>query len=246
LSIYPHNQRMRLNQYIAFHTKMSRRQADTLIQKGFVEINGELGEFHQTVTEDDTLRIYEKGEWKTISSSETKSQVLLMYKPIFSVTTHSDPQKRKTVFDVLPKQYSRLKPAGRLDYMSEGLLVLSSDGDLIHKLTHPSHETEKQYLVALKYILKPNQIKEMSAGMTLEDYQLNPVKIEPFKHLSDYDYLKLEPKHFWYSFTLTEGRNNQIRLMCKQFGQEVLRLVRVKHGKYQLSYDLYRKKYLVI
>lgn len=225
---------------------MSRRQADTLIQKGFVELNGELGEFHQTVTDNDTLRLYNNGEWSTISGAHTESQVLLMYKPIFSVTTHSDPQKRKTVFDVLPKQYSRLRPAGRLDYMSEGLLILSSDGDLIHRLTHPSHETEKQYLVALKYILKSNQIKEMSAGMTIEDYKLNPVKIEAFKHLSDYDFLKLEPKHFWYTFTLTEGRNNQIRLMCKQVGQEVLRLVRIKHGQYKLNYELYKQKYLVI
>jgi 23S rRNA pseudouridine2605 synthase len=237
---------MRLNQYIAFHTKMSRRQADLLIQKGFVEVNGELGEFHNTVSDGDSVRLYEKSEWKTISSSNSSAQTILFYKPIFSVTTHNDPQKRRTIFDHLPKNYSRLKPAGRLDYMSEGLLVLSSDGNLIHRLTHPSHETEKEYLVCLKYELKTSEIKEMSKGMVIEEYQLNPVKIEKFDRFSVYDYLKLDQNHFWYIFTLSEGRNNQIRQMCDQIGQSVLRLIRIKHGEFKLTYDLHNKHHLVI
>ncbi len=224
---------------------MSRRQADTLIQKGFVECNGELGEFHQNISDSDIVRIYEKSDWKTISTGSSTTQTLLFYKPIFCVTTHNDPQKRKTIFDHLPRQHSRLRPAGRLDYMSEGLLVLSSNGDLVHKLSHPSNETEKEYLVCLKYILKAAEIKEMERGMVIDEYTLNPVKVEKFTDITSFDYLKLDSKHFWYKFTLTEGRNNQIRQMTKKFGQEVVRLIRIKHGAYKMSYELYKNRFLV-
>jgi pseudouridine synthase len=166
-----------------------------------------------------------------------------MYKPIFCVTTRVDEVKRKTIYDFLPKSFLELKSAGRLDYMSEGLLVLSNDGDLIHKLTHPSNETKKVYLVGIKGSFKLKEIKEMEEGITIEKYKLNPVKVE--KYTGDkYEYLRLQPSFTWYIFTLTEGRNNQIRKMTEYFGLKVQRLIRIEHGSYKLTKDLYKNRWL--
>ncbi|MGL4758100.1 MAG: pseudouridine synthase [Patescibacteria group bacterium] len=246
---------MRLNAYLARQLGISRRNADDLIQKGYIEIDGEIASFTDQASEASKIRVYKNGTWDTISNSSKKQEAILFYKPIFSVVTKKDPQKRKTVYDILPKKYSHLGYAGRLDYMSEGLMVFSNNGELIHNLTHPSMSKIKIYLVALKYPLKKEQIKDIEKGLEIPDEETyEPVGISktelgaqimeklPGYGSRTYDFLKFHKDHYVYAFHLTEGKKNEIRKICKYYGQDVLRLVRVEMGNYKLSFDLYKRK----
>jgi pseudouridine synthase len=255
---------MRLNQFIANQTGMSRRQADELIKKGYIEIDGDIATFTDPVDQTSNVRIYEKESWKALNKSKlldkdgNSNTTLLFYKPIFTVSTKSDPSKRKTIYDFLPPKFRELKYAGRLDYQSEGLMVLSNNGDLINQLSHPSFGKEKVYLVCLRYPLKKDQIKDMEDGLdiTRENESFAPVKILkttlgadiaerlPAYPTSNLDFLKIYKDHYAYVFCLNEGQNNQIRKMCKYYGQDVLKLVRLEMGPYKISYDLYKKKYI--
>jgi len=260
---------MRLNQFLAKSLGISRRQADELIEHGDVEVNGELGQFHTQVPETGAnVRLFQKDKWTDIYGKK-RGSTIVMYKPIFTLVTKTDPQKRQTVYHILPPKYHDLKPAGRLDYLSEGLLVLSDNGDFLNKLSHPSHETEKKYLVGLDQPLTPDHIKKMEVGgIELDEYQLVPVKVQPVSFtplhvhepkaqtknkrptkaadsvdLSEFRFLKPQRNFTWYQFTLKEGRKNQIRRMCEVFGYRTLRLVRIEHGGYRLDEKLYRQHF---
>ena len=236
---------MRINQFLAHNLGLSRREVDKYIERGLVEVDGRLAEFFDQVLDESLIRVYYKNKWQEIKGDVHKVSIALMYKPIFSVTTRSDPSKRKTIYDFVPKIWSHLKPAGRLDYMSEGLLVLTSDGELIQKITHARHTTQKIYLVGLKTPLSIKALKDFKIGIELEDYQLNPVIVNKYSD-NIYEYLKPEKNYFWYYFVLTEGRNNQIRKMCALYGCQVNRLIRVEHGEFKLSPELYKERFLTI
>jgi 23S rRNA pseudouridine2605 synthase len=246
---------MRLNAYLAGQLGLSRRQADELIQKGYVEIDGEIATFTDQMGAGSVLRVYNKGNWEIIKTQSSKIQTILVYKPIFTVTTSKDPQKRKTIYDVIPRKYHHLKYAGRLDYLSEGIMIFSNSGELIHELTHPSMGKTKVYLVALKYPLRKEQIREIETGLEIpNEKKYEPVAVSktdlgadiperlPGYDARNLDFLKFYKDHFIYAFHLTEGQNNQIRNICKHYGQDVLKLVRVEMGSYKLSLDLYKKK----
>jgi 23S rRNA pseudouridine2605 synthase len=243
---------MRINQFIAASLNISRRNADKFIEGGNVEVEGEIAQLGQKLDGSEKVRVFQDEQWLDIGQDQEaiqKSPNILFYKPIFTVTTNKDPQKRKTIYDVLPRVYSTYKTAGRLDYMSEGLLILSRDGDLIQRMTHPSYETEKTYLVAVRNRFDEEQIKAMTAGgLQIDGYALRPVKVSPctLSILKEYSYLKLEKNYVWYKFILKEGRNNQIRRMCEVFGRDVMRLIRIGHGQYRLSEALYKKKFMLI
>jgi 23S rRNA pseudouridine2605 synthase len=165
------------------------------------------------------------------------------------LTTRYDPQKRKTIYNFLPKQFEDLKNAGRLDYMSEGLLILSNDGVLIDNLTHPRNEHIKKYLVGVVQKLSPDFIKIAQSGqMEIDEYILNEVKITPLDKTlyAKYNYLKLQSNLSWYQFDLSEGRNNQIRKMVESFGQKVQRLIRIEQGDYKISPELVEQKYQIV
>jgi 23S rRNA pseudouridine2605 synthase len=251
-----HSYIMRLNAYLAGQLGMSRRQADELIQKGFIEIDGEIATFTDSVGASSTLRVYRNHSWETVRTTVSAMQTILVYKPIFTVTTSKDPQGRKTIYDILPKKYKNLKYAGRLDYLSEGLMVFSNSGELIHELSHPSMGKTKVYLVSLKYPLRMEQIREIEEGLEISgEAKFEALAISKATSLGaditeklpgydtrNMDYLKFHNEHFVYAFTLNEGQNNQIRKICKHFGQDVMKLVRTEMGKYKISYDLHNKK----
>jgi 23S rRNA pseudouridine2605 synthase len=245
---------MRLNQYIAKYQGISRRLADQLITDGRVNINGQLAVLGTQVDETkDTIEINSSNKLKpktlTIDPKTFENQTILFYKPIFCLTTRYDPQKRKTIYNFLPKQFDDLKTAGRLDYMSEGLLILSNDGHLIDDLTHPRNEHIKKYLVGVNQKLSPEFIKIAQSGnMEIDEYTLNEVKITPLDKTThaQYNYLKLQPTLTWYQFDLSEGRNNQIRKMVESFGQKVQRLIRIEQGQYKISPQLLEQKYLAV
>lgn len=250
---------MRLNKYLATQTGLSRRKADELIAAGLVEIDGEIANFTDPVDQLSVIRLYKDNKWETLGLKKNqKFAKVLFYKPIFCVSTHSDPMRRKTIYDVLPPKYRELNFAGRLDYMSEGLMVLSNDGNYINELTHPSFRKEKTYLVALKYPIRREHIKEMEEGLeiakTRESYA--PIRIERTdmgeniqERLAKYEtksfeFLRLVRDHYVYAFKLQEGQNTQIRKMCKYYGQDVLRLIRVEMGPHKLTQELYNRKFI--
>ncbi len=242
----------RLNKALAKVTGLSRRQIDEQIAKGNVMVNGSVAVLGLTIDIDKDIVQYQgsNGELKTLENMNSGSRVFLIYKPVYTVTTRFDPQERKTIYDFIPHELAPLKSAGRLDYMSEGLLVLSNDGELINQLTHPSHGSDKIYLVGLVRKLESRFINMASSGdLEIDEYKLNPVDIKPIRDLgvdSKYGYLKLTPEFSWYTFELSEGRNNQIRRMCEVFGNTTKRLIRVKHGDYVMSEELFGRKYLEV
>ena len=245
---------MRLNQYIAKYQSVSRRHADELISDAKVFVNQLPAVLGQQIDETKDVVVIQKYKDPSKGSIEIQpetfqKQTILFYKPIFCLTTRFDPQKRKIIYDFLPKQFFNLKPAGRLDYMSEGLLILSNDGVLIDDLTHPKNQHIKTYLVGINQKLSTQFLSVARSGtMEIDEYQLNQVIIEPLDktdHLT-YSYLKLNHDLHWYKFVLSEGRNNQIRKMVEAFGLRVQRLIRIKQGQYELTKDLFENKYKIV
>lgn len=212
---------MRLNKAIAHSGTASRRAADAMIQEGRIAVNG------VTVTEPGT-RINPAADTVTvdgtpISLGEAEKHIYLaLNKPVQVVSTASDPQGRKTVLDLLPPEYAskRLYPVGRLDYFSEGLLLLTNDGELTLRLTHPRYHLPKTYLVAVREKPFRTMLETMRRGMTLaEGEKLAPVAVTV-----------KEGKGNVLEMTLNQGVNRQIRRMCRDLGLTVLKLTRVRTG----------------
>jgi 23S rRNA pseudouridine2605 synthase len=234
---------MRINQFIAKSTGISRRKADEEIKSKRVKVNGTLAELSHSVTEEDTIEYFNGKVWSTLSADNDDNTVVLMYKPVQVMSTRSDPEGRKTIYNVLPSKYRDFKSAGRLDYMSEGLLILSRNGKLILSLTHPKFKTKKRYLLGLKNVLSQKHIDLAQSGdLVIDNYKLNPVNIEE-ANTAHYQYLRLDPKSHWYMVTLSEGRNRQIRKMIQKFGNQITKLIRVSHGTFELDEEVYRKRY---
>ncbi|MGE4552554.1 MAG: pseudouridine synthase, partial [Desulfovibrionaceae bacterium] len=154
---------------------------------------------------------------------------LLLHKPVEVVTTLRDPQGRRTVLDLLPPEVQARRPApvGRLDYFSEGLLLLTTDGELCHRLTHPSRHVDKEYEVLVRPPARPEHLEAMRRGMTLaEGERLAPARVEALAPDQGRQTLRL---------TLGQGLNRQIRRMCRDLGLTVLRLRRVRQGPVRLG-----------
>jgi|GEM_PF-713077 pseudouridine synthase len=263
------NQNFRINQFLAKSLNISRRQADQIIKAGQVNINSSLAKLNDRVGCTDKVVLNQKGLQTTLNTDffTKKDLVLLFYKPVFSLVSTKGEANKKTIYDFLPKIYHNLKPAGRLDYMSEGLLVLTTDGELLYQLTHPKFEHPKKYLVKLSKPLTKAQIKTASTQMIVSKHsdvykpdkidtkvRLRPVKIYPAdqKILAQYSFLNLldqkkaRSSQYWYIFELMEGRNNQIRKMVNFFDSKVVRLIRIQHQDFELTKKLCQDKYLLV
>lgn len=219
---------IRLNKYIADAGICSRRAADSLIDQGRVRINNHLAQQGVQVEAGDIVSI----DNKEIKKTSTKAVSLLLHKPVQVVSTVKDPEGRTTVLDLLPKKYKelRLYPVGRLDYFSEGLILLTNDGDLAHILMHPSHELARVYRVRVRKETDKSiesLLSVMKKGMTLEDgTKLAPVFTEIMgERKNEYDI----------EFTLYQGVNRQIRRMCQELELTILRLMRIAHGSLYLA-----------
>jgi len=236
---------MRINQYLAKQLGISRRKADQWIQQGLVKVNSTPAILGTVIQPTDQVEVYTPKGWQNVSPQSETNKIVLMYKPPKTMTTRFDPQGRKTIYDLLPSNLKNYKPVGRLDFMSEGLLILSQNGHLIFALTHPKFKTQKVYLVGLIKALTTEQIALAQSGtMELDNYLLNPVKIASAE-LKQYQFLGLPRQHYWYTFTLSEGRNRQIRKMVHYFHNSVVKLIRVSHGPFQLTPEIYRRGYVV-
>lgn len=222
---------IRLQKFIADAGIASRRASEKLIAAGHVKVNGvvvtEMG-IKIDPTKDEVM--YKSKVLKKVEELE----YFLLHKPVRVVSTVSDEKGRTNVVDMIKTSHHRLYPVGRLDFMSSGLLILTNDGDLTYKLTHPKHETEKEYLVKVAPPISIADIKKLRSGVNLDGDMTQPCKI---KLMKDNQSSQL------YSIILREGKNRQIRRMIEQVGARVVTLERVAIGKIRitdLKYGQYR------
>ena len=215
---------IKLQKYFSDCGIVSRRAAEEIIKKGLVKVNGEVAELGRRIDPDCDVVEY-KG--KKICRPNTERHYILLNKPRGIVTTLSDEKGRATVSDLVSDVGARVYPVGRLDMDSDGLLLLTDDGKLANRLTHPRHEIPKIYHVTIAGEVSDKAIAALSRPMDLDGYQILPVEV---KRLS---YSKNEGTVL--EFTLYEGRNRQIRKMCDTVGVKITRLCRVAIGKIELG-----------
>ncbi|NDV19114.1 pseudouridine synthase [Pseudodesulfovibrio sp. JC047] len=219
---------IRLNKYIAQCGISSRRGADELVFNGQVSVNGTLADSPGIKVDPQRDSVTVRGKKIALPGMGTTMTVLL-HKPIETVSTVKDPQGRQTVLDLLPKEIQKLRPfpVGRLDYFSEGLLLLTTDGDLCYRLTHPKYHLPKVYQVTVRGTIPASAAKQMRQGMTLpEGDTLAPAKVELKKPVAGTQQMEI---------TLIQGINRQIRRMCDEFGLTILHLRRIKQGPIHLA-----------
>lgn len=210
---------MRINRFIALSTGMSRRAADAVIQDGRVMVNGRPAEAGTQVADNTTVTL----DGRPLEAPES-FQTIILNKPVGYVVSR-DGQGSKTIYDLLPDSFSSLKPVGRLDKDSSGLLVLTNDGGLANQLTHPSFYKIKSYEVVLDQPLQPLHRQMISdMGIQLDD---GPSKLQ-------LDRLKDDDDTTW-RVTMHEGRNRQIRRTFAALGYTVQKLHRTTFGDYHLD-----------
>lgn len=216
---------MRINKYIASCGVSSRRKAEELINSSRVKVNGVI--INELSHQIDELKDKVEVDGKLISLSN-KNVYIALYKPEGYITTVKDQFGRPNVLDLIKDIEERLYPVGRLDYETSGLLLLTNDGDLTFKLTHPKHNVDKVYRAKLKGIPNDTEIKNFERGLEIEDYITAPAKIKVLKSFKDKGYSECEIR-------IHEGRNRQVRKMCRAINHPVLKLKRVNMGEIGLK-----------
>ena len=216
---------MRINKYIASCGVASRRKAEEIILEGRVSINKKIiNELSYNVDElNDKVEI----DGKEIKLAD-KNVYLVLNKPEGYITSVKDQFDRPSVLDLVKDIKERVYPIGRLDYETSGLLILTNDGDLTYKLTHPKHEVDKTYAAIVKGIPTAEEMKNFEEGLYIEDYKTAPAKIKLVRSEIEKNYSICEIK-------IHEGRNRQVRKMCRAINHPVLRLRRVAMGKITLQ-----------
>lgn len=207
----------RLNKFIASCGICSRRKADELIQSGRIKVNGEVvKDLGVKVSLEDKVEL----DGKTISKEE-KKVYLMLNKPVGYVTTASDEKGRKNVLDLIYEDV-RVYPIGRLDMYTEGLLLLTNDGDFANKLMHPKFEIDKRYVVTTDTKVTRQMLETLRNGVNIGDYVTREAKVE-----------KIDEENIF--ITIHEGKNRQVRRMCEAVGIKVLKLKRTNYGPLSLG-----------
>jgi 23S rRNA pseudouridine2605 synthase len=212
----------RLQKIIAKCGIASRRMAEDMILEGLVKVNGATATIGMKA---DLERDHIKVKGKLINNVEAK--VYLMFnKPVQCITAMYDAERRPTVKDYLKRVKTRVYPVGRLDYNSEGLLLVTNDGDLAHAVLHPKNKIPKTYRVKIDGVLSKNDILKLEKGIMLDDGITAPAKVGTIKELK---------ANSWVDITIHEGRKRQVRRMFDRIGHSVIRLIRIKINGFGLS-----------
>ncbi len=206
---------MRLQKFFSDCGVLSRRAAEAEIAAGKVKVNGAVAQIGDVI--DPSVDIVEYKGKRILPRASEKRRYIMLNKPRGFVTTMQDEKGRPTVADLTSGVGVRIYPVGRLDMDSEGLLLLTDDGEFANRLTHPRHEIPKIYHVTLSSVLTKEQLSALRAPMELDGYRLQPVTVK-----------KLAPNTV--QMNLYEGRNRQIRRMCEAVGLKVIRLQRIAIG----------------
>lgn len=211
----------------------SRREMEELIIAGRVSVNGEPAHIGQRVGENDLVRVNGKPVART--NTRKPPRVILYHKPAGEIVSHDDPEGRANVFSRLPKmKVGKWLSIGRLDLNTEGLLILTTSGDLSNRLLHPRYGNEREYAVRVLGELGPEQRQQLLDGVMLEDGIANFGSIE---------FIGGEGSNRWYQVTLNEGRNREVRRMFESIGLTVSRLIRTRFGDIVLPTNLRRGRW---
>jgi len=216
------DERLRLQVFLSRSGYCSRRKAMDLIFRGRVSVNGKIVREPSLLVAGGQDRVVADGKEIGIS----RKQYILLNKPKGHVTTKADPFAAKTVMDLLPENLRGLNPVGRLDKDTEGLLLLTNDGELAHQLTHPKHTVDKTYHVKVKGALSIVHRKKLEQGITLEGRKTAPARIGRIRQGDNETELAL---------TIHEGRKRQIRRMMEHLGCPVVSLKRLSLGPLSLG-----------
>lgn len=214
---------MRINKYIAQAGIASRRKADELIQNGNVKVNGAvLKEPGYEVKPDDKVEV----NGNLIVSSQ-KMEYVLINKPLGMVTTVSDDRDRATVMDVVADIDARLFPVGRLDYNTSGALIMTNDGDLAYRLTHPKHEVYKTYRARVAGVLSAEKVSRLRKGVDIGGFVTSPARVNIIRGTKNSTIVEI---------SIHEGKNRQVRKMFKAVGNPVQELTRIAIGDIYLGH----------
>jgi len=213
----------RLQKIIARAGVTSRRKAEELIIQGRVTVNGKV--MTELGSKADAERDHIKVDGKLLRLKQPQVY-LMLNKPKGYVTTLADPERRPTVLDLLKGVRQRVFPIGRLDYDTEGLLLLTNDGELAHALMHPSYEVPKTYLAKVKDVLTDEKIKKLERGVPLPTGKTAPCTIKKVRKTQE---------NSWLEVTLHEGKKRQVRRMLENAGHPVLKLKRIRYAFLELA-----------
>jgi len=220
---------MRINKYLASCGISSRRKAEEFIINGKVTVNG-------VITTNLATNIDETKDIVTLNnepiSLESKKVYFMLNKPKGYISAVTDSKNRKTIVELIDTK-ERIFPVGRLDYDTEGLILLTNDGELAHKLMHPSHEVEKTYIANIKGKLLESELAVLRAGVVIDGVRTQKARVKKLGYENEVSRIEL---------VIHEGRNRQIRKMFEAIGKEVLFLKRVAIGSLKLT-GLNRKEY---
>ena len=214
--------KLRLNRYLSLCGLASRRKAEILIESGEVIVNGEVEKRLQRIIDSSKDEVFYKKNKLIVQDFEYYK----MNKPRFFLTTMAIGEKRKTVLDLLPKVKTKLFPIGRLDYDTEGLLLFTNDGQMAHRISHPSFLIQKTYLVHLKGNISKTFFEKMKKGANLSDGFLLPEKLDLLSSNAEESLIKME---------IHEGRNHIVKNFFKYFGRDVAKLKRISVGPIKLG-----------
>lgn len=212
---------MRLSKFISSSGYASRRKSDVLIENGFVIVNNEVcRDFSTQINENDEVIV------ESTKISLPNPKIFSFYKPKNCLCTSNDPSGRKTIYDILDPRYKNLISIGRLDFKSEGLLLLTNNGEIARFYELPKNKILRTYLVDFMGDFKNSDLKDMKYGIKFKGIRYGEVTAK---------LIKIKGERFTLELLLTEGKNREIRNIAKYFKWNVLKLKRIQHGEYKLS-----------
>ena len=223
LCIHPMEECMRIAKFMAAAGVASRRKLEELIRKGMVKVNGSYVYNPATNVNPEIDQIYVSG--RKIQIPDEKIYIMLN-KPLGCVSTCADDKGRRTVLDYIKGIDQRIYPIGRLDFTTEGLLLLTNDGDLANKLMHPSHEVSKRYYVVVDSYVSPEEIKQLEHGVVIEGGKTAPARIKV---------MNAQEGRTELTIIIHEGRNRQVRHMFETIDKRVVFLKRISVGDINLG-----------
>jgi 23S rRNA pseudouridine2605 synthase len=214
----------RLNRYISSAAGVSRRTADELVRKGRVTVDGMETRDPGTLVDPGTAEVRLDGN--TLIPAEEPKVFIMFFKPDGVVTTMREKEGRKTVADFVDELPARVFPVGRLDYHTTGLLLLTNDGELSYKITHPRFGVEKTYIAKVQGVPHPSRLAVLRRGLPIDGVMTNPAYVRQ---------LEARGGKAWISIRIAEGRHHQVRKMFEAIGHRVMKLRRTAIGSLELS-----------
>ena len=224
----------RLHKMLAQAGVGSRREMEELIRAGKVTVNGQVAEVGAQVEEDDVVKV--NGRLVRFRQAARLPRILLYHKPEGEIVSRDDPERRESVFDVLPPvRGGKWIAVGRLDFNTSGLLIFTTSGELANHLMHPRFEVDREYAIRVRGELTPDQLQQLRNGIEMED------GLARFESLLDEGG---EGSNHWYRGVLKEGRNREVRRLFEAMGLTVSRLMRVRFGMLSLPPRVKRGRWL--